>query len=101
MKNAVLRRVKRKCNFLYTIKRGKANWDGHILRRICFLHHVIEILIDGKKNKKKRRRRKQSLDYFKENRKYWKLKETDHLIALSRELALEKCYGPVVRQTAE
>jgi hypothetical protein len=27
---------------LYTIKQQKANWDGHVLSRICFLHHVIE-----------------------------------------------------------
>jgi hypothetical protein len=54
-----------------------------------------------RRRRRKKRRRKQSLDYFKENRKYWKLKETDHLIAICRELVLEKCYGPVVRQTAE
>ena len=39
----VLHRVKEERNILHTIKRRKTNWIGHILRRICFLKHVIEI----------------------------------------------------------
>jgi hypothetical protein len=27
---------------LHTLKRNKANWMGHILRRNCLLNHVIE-----------------------------------------------------------
>jgi hypothetical protein len=38
----VLRRVKEYRNILHTIKRSKANWSGHILRRNCLLKHIIE-----------------------------------------------------------
>jgi hypothetical protein len=31
----VLRRVKEERNTLHTIKRSKANWTGHMLRRKC------------------------------------------------------------------
>jgi hypothetical protein len=33
--------VKEKRNNVNTIKRRKANWIGHILRRNCLLKHVI------------------------------------------------------------
>jgi hypothetical protein len=42
----VLRRVKEERNILHTIKRMKANWIGHILRRNCLLKHVIEWKIE-------------------------------------------------------
>jgi hypothetical protein len=43
MKNEeVLRRAKKERNILHTIKRRKANWIGHILRRKCLLKDVIE-----------------------------------------------------------
>jgi hypothetical protein len=35
-------------NFLDTIKRKKANWYGHILRRNCLLKHVIAGEIEGR-----------------------------------------------------
>ena len=38
----VLHTVKEERNVLYTIKRKKANWIGHILRINCFLKHIIE-----------------------------------------------------------
>jgi hypothetical protein len=38
----VLHRVKEERNILHTIKRRKANWIGHILRKNCFLKHLIE-----------------------------------------------------------
>ena len=38
----VLRGVKDERNILHTIKRRKADWIGHILRRDCLLKHVIE-----------------------------------------------------------
>jgi hypothetical protein len=38
----VLHGVKEERNILHTIKRRKANWIGHILRRNCLLKHVIE-----------------------------------------------------------
>jgi hypothetical protein len=34
--------VKEERNIVHTIKRRKANWIGHILRRNCLLKHVIE-----------------------------------------------------------
>jgi hypothetical protein len=38
----VLHGVKEERNIVHTIKRRKANWIGHILRRNCLLKHVIE-----------------------------------------------------------
>jgi hypothetical protein len=38
----VLHRVSQARNILHTIKRKKANWIGHILRRNCLLKHFIE-----------------------------------------------------------
>jgi hypothetical protein len=44
----VLHIVKEERNILHTIKRRKANWIGHILRRNCLLKHVIEGKIEGR-----------------------------------------------------
>jgi hypothetical protein len=44
----VLRRVKEEKNILHTVKRRKANWIGHILRRNCLLKHFIEGKIEGR-----------------------------------------------------
>jgi hypothetical protein len=62
---------------LHTIKRRKANWIGHILRRNCLLKHVIEGKLEGSTEMAggRGRRRKQLLDELKEKRRYWKLKE--------------------------
>jgi hypothetical protein len=38
----VLHRVKEERNIEHTIKRRKANWIGHILRRNCLIKHVTE-----------------------------------------------------------
>jgi hypothetical protein len=57
---AVLHRVKEDRNILHTIRRRKANWIGHILRRNCLLSHIIEGKIIG--TRKRGRRRKQLLD---------------------------------------
>jgi hypothetical protein len=46
---AVLHGVKGERNILHTIKRRKANWIGHILRRNCLLNHLIEGKIEGRK----------------------------------------------------
>jgi hypothetical protein len=35
----VLHRVKEERNIIHEIKRRKANWIGHILRRNCLLKH--------------------------------------------------------------
>ena len=41
-------RVKEGRNILQTVKRMKAKWIGHILRRNCLLKHVIEGNIKGR-----------------------------------------------------
>jgi hypothetical protein len=96
-----LHRVKEEGNILRTIKRRKAKWIGHSLRRNCLLKHVIEGKLEGKieMNGRRGRRRKQPVDGLKEKRRYWKLKEE----ALDRTLwrtGLVRGYGPVVRQSA-
>jgi hypothetical protein len=47
-----------------TIKRKKANWVGHVLRRNCLLKHVIEGKIEGRieVTGRRGRRRKQLVD---------------------------------------
>jgi hypothetical protein len=92
----VLHRVKGERNILCTIKRRKANWIGHILRRNCLLKHVIEGNVEGRMEIRGRRGgvRKQLLDDLKEKRRCRKLKEE----ALDR-LVWRPRYGPVVRQT--
>jgi hypothetical protein len=59
----VLHRVKEERNILHAIKRRKANWIGHILRRNCLLKHVIEGKLEGRMEMTGRRgrRRKQLL----------------------------------------
>jgi hypothetical protein len=43
----VLLRVKEQRNILHEIRKPKANWIGHILRRNCHLQRVIEWKIKG------------------------------------------------------
>jgi hypothetical protein len=43
----VVHRVKDR-NILNTIKRRKANWIGHVLRRNCLLKHVTEGKLEGR-----------------------------------------------------
>jgi len=43
----VLLRVKEQRNILHEIRKRKANWIGHILRRNCFLQRVTEGKIQG------------------------------------------------------
>jgi hypothetical protein len=73
----VLHRVKEERNIIRTIKRRKANWIDHILRRNCLLKNVIEGTLEGRieMTGRRGRRRKQLLDDLKETRRYWKLKE--------------------------
>ena len=42
-----LLRVKEQRNILHEIRKRKANWIGHILRRNCLLQRVIEGKIQG------------------------------------------------------
>jgi hypothetical protein len=97
-----LHRVKEDRNILHTVKRWKANWIGHILRRNCLLKHVTEGNTEGSMEVMTRRgrRNKQLLYDLKETRGYWKLTEE----ALDRTVwrtCFGSGYGPVVRQTTE
>ena len=44
----VLLRVNEQRNILHEIRKRKANWIGHILRRNCLLKHVIKGKIRGR-----------------------------------------------------
>jgi hypothetical protein len=63
-------------NIVQTIKRRKANWIGHILRRNCLLKHVIKGKIKGRIELTRRQGRRHNLlsDDLQEKRHYWKLK---------------------------
>ena len=59
------------------IRKRKANWIGHILRRNCLLQQLIEGKIKGQIEVKRRRgrRRKKLPDELKDRRGYCRLKE--------------------------
>jgi hypothetical protein len=73
----VLHRVKEEGNIIHTVKGRKTNWIGHILRRNCFLKHVIEGMVEGEIEVTERQaiRRKQLLDNLQRTRGYCKLKD--------------------------
>jgi hypothetical protein len=98
----VLHGVEEERNILHTVKRRKANWIGHILRRNCLLMHVIEGKLEGsiEVTGRRGRRRKQQPDDLKEKRRYCKLKE-EALDRTLRRTRFGRGCGPVVRQTAE
>jgi hypothetical protein len=50
--------VKEKRDILHEIRKRKANWIGHILRRNCLLQQVIEGKIKGGIEVKRRRGRR-------------------------------------------
>jgi hypothetical protein len=87
-------RLKEDRNILHTIRRRKANWIGHILRKNCLLSHIIE----GKilETRRQGRRRKQLLDDLKKARRYWKLKEEAQDRTLRR-TQFGRDYGSVAR----
>ena len=98
----VLLRVNEQRNILHEIRKRKANWIGHILRRNCLLKQVIEGKIKGEMEVARRRgrRRKKLLDDLMERRGYSHLKEE----ALHRTIWRYRFgggFGPVVRQNTE
>jgi len=98
----VLFRVKEQRNILHEIRKRKANWVGHILRRNCLLQRVIEGNIKGgiEVTVRRGRRRRKLLDDLKERRGYSHLKEE----ALDRTMwraRFGRGFGPVVRQTTK
>jgi len=94
----VLLRVKEQRNILHEIRKWKANWIDHILRRNCLLQRVTEGKIQGgiEVTGRQGRRRMKLLDDLKERRGYSHLKEE----ALGRTMWGAR-FGPVVRQTAK
>jgi hypothetical protein len=75
----VLPRVKEQRNILHEIRKRKANWIGHILRRNCLIQRVIEENIQGggwvEMTGRRGRRCRKLLDDLKERRGYSELKE--------------------------
>jgi hypothetical protein len=72
----VLLRVSEQRNTLHEIRKRKANWIGHILRRNCLLKEVIEGKIKGwiEVTRRRGRRSKQLLDDLGDRRGYSHLK---------------------------
>jgi len=70
--------------------RGKTNWIGHIFRWNGLPKHIIQGKIQGgiEETGRRGRRRKNLLDYIREKRGCWKLKEE----ALDRRLR-RICFG--------
>jgi hypothetical protein len=98
----VLLKVKEQRNILHEIRKRKANWIGHILRRNCLLQRVTEGKIKGviEVTGRQGRSRRKLLDNFKERTGYFHLKEE----ALDRTMwraGFGRGFGPVVRQTAK
>jgi len=93
-----LQRIKKEGNVRRTIKRKKAYWIVHTLRRNCLLKHVIERKMEEriKVMGRRERRRKQQLDDLKGKRGYWKLKEEGLARILWRTGCGRGC-GPVAR----
>ena len=98
----VLLRVNEQRNILHEIRKRKAKWIGHILRRNCLIRQVIE----GKKKgemevtRRRGRRLKKLLDDLREGRGYSQLKEE----TLNRTMWRNRFgggFGRVIRQTAE
>jgi hypothetical protein len=95
-------RVKEQRNILHEIRKRKANWIGHVLRRNCLLQLVIEGKIQGgiEMTGRQGRRCMKLLDDLKERRGYSHLKEE----ALDRTMwraCFGKGFGPVIRQTTK
>jgi len=89
-------------NILHEISKRKANWIGHILRRNCLLHRVIEGKIKGGigVTGRRGRRRRKLLDDLKKKTRYSHLKEE----VLDRNMwraGFGKGFGPAVRQTTK
>jgi hypothetical protein len=98
----VLLRLKEQRNILHEIRKRKANWIVHLLRRNCLLQRVIKGKIQGRIEVTGRqgKRRRKLLDNLKERRGYSHLKEE----ALDRTMwraRFGKGFGPVVRQTTK
>jgi hypothetical protein len=98
----VLLTAKEQRNIPHEIRKRKANWIGHILRRNCILQRVTEGKIQGRIEVTGRqgKRPRKLLDDLKERRGYSHLKEE----ALDRTMwraRFRRGFGPVVRPTTK
>jgi hypothetical protein len=93
----VLFRVSEQRNILHEIRKRKANWIGHILRRNCLLKQVIEGKIKGQieVTRRRGRRRKKLLDDLWDRRGYCNLKE-EALDRIKWRNHFGRGFGPVV-----
>ena len=102
VRNEVWLRVNEQRNILHEIRKWKANWIGHILRRNCLLKQFIEWKIKGQIEVTERqgRRRKKLLDDLKDSRGYCELKEEaiDRTVWRNR---FGRGFGPVVWQITD
>ena len=98
----VLFRVNEQRNILHEIRKRKANWIGHILRRNCLLKEVIEGKVKGEMEviRRRGRRRKNLLDDLKDRSGYSRLKEEALDCTMWRN-RFGRVFGPVVRQITE
>jgi len=98
----VLLKVKEQRNILHEIRKRKANWIGHILRRNCLLQQVIEGKIKGgiEVTGRRGRRPRKLLEDLKERTGYSHLREEapDRTVWRAR---FGRGFGPVIRQTAK
>ena len=98
----MLLRVNEQRNILHEIRKRKANWIGHIVRRNCLLKQVIEGKIKGEMEvtRRRERRRKKLLADLKVRRGYSHLKEEapDRTMWRNR---FGGGFGTVVRQNTE
>jgi len=98
----VLLRVNGERSILQEIRKRKANWIGHSLRRNSLLKEIVEGKIKGemKVTRRRGRRRKTLLDNLKDRRGYSHLKEE----ALDRTMWRNRFgggFGPIVRENTE
>ena len=98
----LLLRVNEQRNILHEIRKRKANWIGHILRRNCLLQKVTEGKIKGQieVTRRRGRRGKKLLDDLKDRRGYYQLKEeaVDRTVWRNR---FGRGFGPVVWQITD
>jgi hypothetical protein len=102
VKKEVLLRVNEQRNILHELRKRKANWIGHILRRNCLLKQVIEGKIKGEIEviRRRERRRQKLLNDLKDRRGYYHLKE-EALDRTTWRNRFGRGAGPVVRQNTE
>jgi hypothetical protein len=93
----VLLRVSEQRNILHEIRKWKANWIGHILRRNCLLQQIIEGKIQGQVEVTRRRgrRRKKLVNDLGDRRGYSHLKE-EALNCIKWMNRFGRGFGPVV-----